>query len=122
MVSVSAAAKPLVGPDPTYYPIVDKMGESSLQRLIAELLRQRRGGLTIIANDTAKPGLGIGLLITARLVKKIIASHIGTNPETQKQSLLWRLMLVLVFYSPLIRGGSYGCSGVSGLAERDRKA
>jgi Uma2 family endonuclease len=36
---VSAAAKSLVGPDPTYYPIVDKMGEGSLQRLIAELLR-----------------------------------------------------------------------------------
>jgi Uma2 family endonuclease len=36
---VSAALKLPVGPDPTYYPVVDKMGEGSLQRLIAELLR-----------------------------------------------------------------------------------
>ena len=36
---VSAAAKPVLGHDPTYYPVLDKMGESSLQRSIAELLR-----------------------------------------------------------------------------------
>ncbi len=63
------------------------MGIGSPHRIIAELVRQERGGLTIIANDTARPGFGIGTLITARLVKKVIASHIGTNPETQKQMI-----------------------------------
>ena len=41
--------------------------------------------LTIIANDTAFPDRGIGLLITNKQVKKVIASHIGTNPNTVQQ-------------------------------------
>lgn len=41
--------------------------------------------LTIIANDTAYPDKGIGLLITNKQVKKVIASHIGTNPNTIQQ-------------------------------------
>jgi hypothetical protein len=36
---VSAAPTFVAGYDPTHYPVVDKMGESSLQRLIAELFR-----------------------------------------------------------------------------------
>jgi hypothetical protein len=36
---VSAAPKPLVENDPTFYPIRDDMGEGSLQRFISELLR-----------------------------------------------------------------------------------
>ncbi len=44
----------------------------------------RRGvkNLTVVANDTASPGKGIGKLITAGAVRKLIASHIGLNPET----------------------------------------
>jgi hypothetical protein len=36
-----------------------------------------------IANNTAKPGKGIGKLVAAKLVRKVIASHIDLNPETQ---------------------------------------
>ena len=41
--------------------------------------------LTIICNDTAFPDKGIGLLIAAKKVKKVITSHIGTNPLTVEQ-------------------------------------
>ena len=41
--------------------------------------------LTVIANDTARPGIGIGKLIRNGQVRRLIASHIGLNPETQKQ-------------------------------------
>ena len=61
------------------------IGIGSPHRLLAELVRQGRKDLTVIANDTARPGFGIGLLITAKLVRKVIVSHIGTNPETQRQ-------------------------------------
>lgn len=41
--------------------------------------------LTIISNDTAFPDKGIGKLIVNGQVSKVIASHIGTNPETGKK-------------------------------------
>ena len=56
------------------------MGVGTPPRLIDEVVRQGKKDLTIIANDTARPGVGIGKLIDAKLVRKVIASHIGTNP------------------------------------------
>jgi acetate CoA/acetoacetate CoA-transferase alpha subunit len=44
-------------------------GHVGTHRLVDELVRQGKKGLTVIANDTAKPGLGIGKLISARLVR-----------------------------------------------------
>lgn len=41
--------------------------------------------LTVIANDTAEPDEGIGKLIVNRQIKKVVATHIGLNPETGKQ-------------------------------------
>jgi len=39
------------------------MGVGSPERVIDEIVRQNRGNLTVIANDTAAPGRGIGKLI-----------------------------------------------------------
>src|SRR5262250_3613561 len=63
------------------------IGVGTPERVIDELVRQRKRDLTVIANDTATPGVGIGKLVTAKLVQKVIASHIGLNPETQKQMM-----------------------------------
>ena len=52
--------------------------------IIAGIVERKVGNLTIIANDTGFPDKGIGLLVVARLVKKLHVSHIGTNPETVK--------------------------------------
>ncbi|MCK9301606.1 MAG: 3-oxoacid CoA-transferase subunit A [Bacteroidales bacterium] len=41
--------------------------------------------LTIIGNDTAFPDKGVGILVTNKQVKKVIASHIGTNANTIEQ-------------------------------------
>ena len=71
--------------------------------------------LTIIANDTAFPDRGIGLLITNKQVKKVIASHIGTNPNTVQQLNDKEL---IVEFSPQgtlaerIRCGGAGLGGV----------
>src|SRR6476620_6239798 len=54
-------------------------------RIIDELVLQGQKELTVIANDTARPGIGIGKLIRNGQVRRLIASHIGLNPETQKQ-------------------------------------
>src|SRR3954471_8669764 len=84
-------------------------------RLIDEAVRQGKRDLIIIANDTARPGVGIGKLIDARLDRKVIASHIGTNPETQRQMLAGEIEVELVPQGTLaerIRAGGYGLGGV----------
>ena len=63
------------------------MGVGTPERLIDELVRQGKRDLTVIANDTAKPGAGIGKLVSAKLARKAIVSHIGLNPETQQQMI-----------------------------------
>ena len=47
------------------------IGAGTPQRLIEELVRRGRRDLTVIANDTARPGVGIGKLIDARLVRRV---------------------------------------------------
>ena len=91
------------------------IGAGTPQRLIEELVRQGRRDLTIIANDTARPGVGIGKLIDARLVRKVITSHIGTNPQTQRQMIAGELQVELVPQGTLverIRAGGFGLGGV----------
>jgi acetate CoA/acetoacetate CoA-transferase alpha subunit len=91
------------------------MGVGSPQRLIDELVRQGKRGLTVISNDTARPGIGIGKLISARLVRRLVTSHIGTNPETQQQMLAGEIDVELVPQGTLaerIRAGGYGLGGV----------
>ncbi len=91
------------------------MAVGSPVRLIDELVRQGRKGLTVIANDTARPGVGIGKLIEAHLVKRAVVSHIGTNPETQRQLLAGEIEVELVPQGTLaerIRAGGHGLGGV----------
>ena len=91
------------------------LGVGSPGRLIDEVVRQGKRNLTVIANDTAMPGLGIGKLVTARLLRKVIVSHIGLNPETQQQMLAGKLEVELVPQGTLIeriRSGAYGLGGV----------
>jgi acetate CoA/acetoacetate CoA-transferase alpha subunit len=91
------------------------MGAGTPPRLMDALVRQGRGGFTVIANDTSRPGNGIGKLIDARLVRRAIVSHIGTNPETQRQMIDGELEVELVPQGTLaerVRAGGYGLGGV----------
>jgi acetate CoA/acetoacetate CoA-transferase alpha subunit len=91
------------------------MAVGSPELIIDELVRQNRRNLSVIANDTAAPGRGIGKLITAKLVRKAIVSHIGLNPETQKQMMDGTLEVELVPQGTLIeriRAGGHGLGGV----------
>ncbi len=91
------------------------MGVGSPHRIIAELVRQGRKDLTVIANDTARPGVGIGRLIDAKLVRYLVATHIGTNPETQRQLIAGEMRVDLCPQGSLIeriRAAGYGLGGV----------
>lgn len=91
------------------------MAVGTPERLMDELVRQNKRGLTVIANDTAMPGRGIGKLVTAKLLDKLVASHIGLNPETQRQMMAGELEVELSPQGTLIeriRAGGYGLGGV----------
>ena len=91
------------------------MGVGTPERIIDELVRQRKRELTVIANDTAMPGVGIGKLVTAKLVRKAIVSHIGMNPETQQMMLAGDMEVELVPQGTLIeriRACGHGLGGV----------
>jgi acetate CoA/acetoacetate CoA-transferase alpha subunit len=51
------------------------MAVGTPERLIDEIVRQNKRDLTLIANDTAAPGRGIGKLVDAKLLRKVIASQ-----------------------------------------------
>jgi acetate CoA/acetoacetate CoA-transferase alpha subunit len=91
------------------------MGVGTPERIVDELVRQKKRDLVVIANDTAKPGVGIGKLISAKLIRTAIVSHIGLNPETQAQMLAGDITVELVPQGTLaerIRAYGYGLGGV----------
>jgi acetate CoA/acetoacetate CoA-transferase alpha subunit len=91
------------------------MAVGTPERLIDEIVRQRKRSLTVIANDTAMRAKGIGKLVDAKLLRKAIVSHIGLNPETQRQMVAGELEVELVPQGTLIeriRAGGYGLGGV----------
>ncbi|MCO5310762.1 MAG: CoA transferase subunit A [Austwickia sp.] len=71
--------------------------------------------LTLIANDAAKPGLGIARLVENHLLRRLVASHVGLNPEVGRQMATGELEVELVPQGTLverIRAGGYGLGGV----------
>lgn len=70
--------------------------------------------LTLICNDTAYPDRGVGLWIANKQVKKLIVSHIGTNPCTSEQMNSGELEIEFVPQGTLaerIRCGGAGLGG-----------
>ena len=91
------------------------MAVGTPERVIDEIVRQRKRDLTVIANDTAMPDKGIGKLVRAKSLRKAIVSHIGLNPETQRQMVTGELEIELVPQGTLIeriRSGGFGLGGV----------
>jgi acetate CoA/acetoacetate CoA-transferase alpha subunit len=91
------------------------MGVGTPERLVDALVARNARDLTVIANDTALPGRGIGKLIGAGAVSRVIASHIGLNPETQAKMISGEIDCELVPQGTLIeriRAGGMGLGGI----------
>jgi acetate CoA/acetoacetate CoA-transferase alpha subunit len=91
------------------------MGVGTPERLLDELVRQKKSELSVISNDAALPGKGIGKLFDASLVSTLTASHIGLNPKVQQQMMSEELAVQLVPQGTLverIRAGGCGLGGV----------
>jgi len=115
MKTVTVADAVALIPDGATLMIGGFMGVGTPERVVDELVRQERRNLTIIANDTAVPGRGIGKLVDAGLIARTIASHIGLNPETQKQMIAGKMAVDLIPQGTLIeriRAGGCGLGGV----------
>ncbi|MGJ8455402.1 acetate CoA-transferase subunit alpha [Pseudothermotoga sp. U03pept] len=91
------------------------LGDGTPELLVDALIKSGKKNFTIIANDTAFPNKGIGKLIVNKMAKKVIVSHIGTNPETQKQMIEGTLEVELVPQGTLaerVRAGGFGLGGI----------
>jgi acetate CoA/acetoacetate CoA-transferase alpha subunit len=115
MKTVSLEQAVAVIPDGASLMVGGFMAVGTPERVVDEIIRQNKRNLTVIANDTASPGRGIGKMIAAKLVRKAIVSHIGLNPETQRQMTAGELEVELVPQGTLIeriRAGGFGLGGV----------
>jgi len=91
------------------------LGNGTPHSIIDGILAKGIKDLTIISNDTGVPGIGISKLIAAKVVKRVMTSHIGTNPETGKQMISGTLDVELVPQGTLaerIRAAGAGLGGV----------
>ncbi|MCX7654081.1 MAG: acetate CoA-transferase subunit alpha [Fervidobacterium sp.] len=91
------------------------LGVGTPENIIDKLVEKRIGNLTVIANDTAFEDKGVGKLVKNKLCKKVIVSHIGTNPETQRQMISGELEVELVPQGTLaerVRAGGAGLGGI----------
>ena len=91
------------------------MGVGTPERLLDEVVRQRKADLWLICNDAAVPGRGVGKLFDAALVSRLTATHIGLNPKAQQQMLTNQIAVDLVpqgTFAERIRAGGHGLGGV----------
>lgn len=90
------------------------MGCGAPEIIIQEILEAGIKDITLISSDTAMVDTGVGPLIVNNRVKKLYASHIGTNPETGKRMISGELEVELCPQGTLaerIRAGGAGLGG-----------
>jgi acetate CoA/acetoacetate CoA-transferase alpha subunit len=91
------------------------LGCGTPHKIIDFLIQLDIKNLTIIANDTSYVDKGIGRLVANKQVKKVIASHIGTNSETGRLMNLGEMEVELVPQGTLIERIRAGGSGLGGV-------
>ena len=83
--------------------------------IVDALVAKGTKNLTLIANDAAMPGVGIGRLVEHHQLRRLVASHVGLNPEVGRQMASGELEVELVPQGTLverIRAGGYGLGGI----------
>ncbi|AIZ79765.1 acetate CoA-transferase subunit alpha [Actinobacillus equuli subsp. equuli] len=90
------------------------MGVGTSAKLVQAILDSGIKDITLICSDTATIETGVGPLIAHNRVKKVIASHIGTNPETGKKMISGEIEVELVpqgTFAERVRAGGAGLGG-----------
>jgi 3-oxoacid CoA-transferase subunit A len=84
------------------------------ENLVAALHARGTRGLTIISNNAGIDHFGVGALLDARQVRKMVASYVGENKEFERQFLSGELEVELVpqgTFAERIRAGGAGIGG-----------
>ncbi len=84
------------------------------ETLIAALRARGTRGLTVISNNAGVDDFGIGLLLRARQVRKMISTYVGENKEFERQFLSGEIEVELVpqgTFAERIRAGGAGIGG-----------
>ena len=84
------------------------------ENLILALHRRKVKDLTLISNNCGTTEQGLGVLLQARQIRKIVASYVGENKEFERQYLSGELEVELVPQGTLaerIRAGGAGIGG-----------
>jgi len=91
------------------------LGVGTPEKIIDALIEKGVKDLTVIGNDTGFPDRGIGRLVCNNQVKKVIATHIGTNPETGRRMQTGEMEVELCPQGTLaerIRAAGNGLGGI----------
>ncbi len=84
------------------------------ENLIQALHRKGVKDLVLVSNNCGTTDLGLGVLLQARQIRKIVASYVGENREFERQYLSGELEVELVPQGTLaerIRAGGAGIGG-----------
>lgn len=84
------------------------------ENIIDALVEKNVKNLTLICNDTGFPDKGVGKMVVNKQFKTMIASHVGTNPETANQMNSGETEVILTPQGTLaekIRCGGNGLGG-----------
>jgi 3-oxoacid CoA-transferase subunit A len=84
------------------------------ETLIAALHARGTSGLTVISNNAGVDDFGIGVLLRARQIRKMIATYVGENKEFERQFLTGEVEVELVpqgTFAERIRAGGAGIGG-----------
>lgn len=90
------------------------LGTGTPESLVDGLVEKGVKNLTVIANDTAFPGKGVGKLVVNKQTSKVIVSHIGTNPETGRQMHAKEMEVELVPQGTLVERIRSAGAGLGG--------
>ncbi|WP_193043907.1 CoA transferase subunit A [Mycolicibacterium baixiangningiae] len=80
--------------------------------LIEALLDQGAGDLTVVSNNCGVDGAGLGLLLEAGRISRVIASYVGENKEFGRQYLAGELTVELTPQGTLAERLRAGGSGI----------
>ena len=84
------------------------------ETIIDALVRKNVQDITLICNDTALPDRGVGKMVVNKQLKKLIASHVGTNKETGRQMAAGELDVELNPQGTLVERIRAGGAGLGG--------
>jgi len=82
------------------------------ENLISEIKRKGTKGLTVVSNNCGVDDFGLGVLLTDRQIKKIVASYVGENAEFERQMMAGELDVELTPQGTLAEKMRAGGAGI----------